>query len=125
MSSVLAQHSGHDGISLVDAHTPAHFGTGLIAGIVGVDAYTAMMVFVGAKILAEAVQGDVKRALFGRDHAESLGNELMDLAVEMLGHHIGHYLHERKLAEQAAAAALVPVSGFGAYYIDPVYVPIR
>lgn len=104
----------------------------MAAGLVGIPVYTAMMMFVGAKIVSRTIDTNAKKAIFERARSESLGNELTDLVFQMIGHQFGQYL--RSTAKQAVSGGVgayyapqpyVPIAGFGAYYVDPVYTPIK
>lgn len=123
----------HHGQALVDMHSPVHFLVGFAAGVLGVDPHLAMATFVGAKIVDESLRQGFGHAVFGRESGQSLGNELADLMLEVGGLHAGAKLREHYTGQPAAVHGLgayyqdpvnLPISGVGAYYQDPVNLPI-
>jgi len=93
------------GEALIDSHTPLHAVIGFAAGVMGIDPHLAMLTFIGARIVEQALRAGTKHALFGREEGQSLGNEMTDLLFELGGLRAGEALRERLLAEHEAAAA--------------------
>jgi len=102
------------GEALIDAHTPLHAIVGFAAGVMGVDPHVAMITFIGARIVEQALRAGTKHALFEREEGQSLGNEMTDLIFELGGLHAGEVLRERLLAEHEA-----PTAGLGRIIVNP------
>lgn len=98
--------TAHHGEALVDAHTPLHALVGFAAGILGVDPHVAMMTFIGARIVEQALKSGAKHAVFEREEGQSLGNEMTDLLFEVAGLHYGETLRRRLTAEPEPTAGL-------------------
>lgn len=113
------------GEAIVDRHTPLHFLVGFVAGAAGIDPHTAMIVFVGAKMVDQALQHGTSHAIFGKESGQSLGNEMADILVEIAGLHYGKSVRQRLAEPQLAPPAVAPAAGLGAYYQDPVVQPIH
>ena len=62
------------GAALVDGHTPLHALVGFAAGILGVDPHVAMLTFIGARIVEQALKAGAKDAIFRPEEGQSLGN---------------------------------------------------
>lgn len=99
----------HHGEALIDAHTPLHAIVGFAAGVMGVEPHVAMLTFIGARIVEQALRAGTKEALFEREQGQSLGNEMTDLLFELGGLQLGERLRERLLAEPTPA--LAPAAG--------------
>jgi hypothetical protein len=97
---VLSLHPSHHGSALIDRHSPIHLLIGFAAGILGVNTYLAVAVFIGAKVVDEVVHAG-PHALFKRGDGQSVGNELSDLLLEMGGLAAGEKLRERLLPAPA------------------------
>jgi hypothetical protein len=109
------------GAALIDANSPIHLIVGFTAGILGIDPHAAIAVFVGAKIVEASLREGPHHALFERESGQSLGNEMTDLGLEVLGLHLGEHLRHKL---QDAPLATAPAAGIGAYFQDPMYQPI-
>ncbi len=92
-------HPSRQGEAPVDVHTPVHFLTGFAAGVLGVNTYLAVLVFIGAKVVDQVLHAG-PRALLKGDQGQSLGNEACDLLFEMGGLAVGEKLRENLLAQQ-------------------------
>ncbi len=112
----------HHGEALIDAHTPLHAIVGFAAGILGVDPHVAMMTFIGARIVEQALKSGTKHAIFGREEGQSLGNEMTDLLFEVAGLHYGEMLRERLTAEPQPAAGLGR-TGVQSHMYNPIFYP--
>ncbi len=105
--------SAHHGEALVDAHTPLHALVGFAAGILGVDPHVAMLTFIGARIVEQALKSGTKHAIFEREEGQSLGNEMTDLLFEIAGLHYGEMLRHKLTAEPE------PTAGLGRIHLQP------
>ena len=95
----------HHGEALIDAHTPLHAIVGFAAGVMGVEPHVAMLAFIGARIVEQALKAGTKEALFEREQGQSLGNEMTDLLFELGGLQLGEKLRARLLDPEQPAAA--------------------
>jgi|SRR5882672_6398485 len=102
----------HVGQAVIDAQTPVHFLVGFIAGVMKIDPHLAVLAFIGAKVVDQALRAGPSHALLERESGQSLGNELSDLLFEMAGLTAGERLRE-KLDEPAATA------GIGRFQLQP------
>ena len=100
----------HHGEALIDAHSPLHAIVGFAAGVMGIEPHVAMLTFIGARIVEQALRAGTKEALFEREQGQSLGNEMTDLLLELSGLQLGERLRERLLAEPAPPPA--PAAGW-------------
>lgn len=100
------------GEAVIDAQTPVHFLVGFIAGVLKIDPHVAVLTFIGAKVIDQALRAGAGHALFEREHGQSLGNELSDLLFEMAGLTVGEKLRD-KLEEPA------PTAGLGRLHFRP------
>lgn len=83
------------GKALIDMHTPLHALLGFAAGMLAVDTHVAFGILVGARVVSEALRQGPERALFQMGQRQSLGNELTDLILEVVGLHYGELLRAR------------------------------
>lgn len=101
-------HPSRHGEAPVDVHTPVHFLVGFAAGVLGVNTYLAVCVFIGVKVVDQVLHMG-PHALLKSDEGQSLGNEAADLLFEMGGLAVGEKLRE-KLAPEPTAPP-VPTAG--------------
>lgn len=80
---------------LIDARSPLHAIIGFAAGVMGIDPHLAMMAFVGARIVEQALDEGTEHAVYAREEGHSLGNEMTDLMFEIMGLHLGQKLRAR------------------------------
>ncbi len=118
---LIAKTEHEEGAALIDGMTPVHLVLGFFAGALGVDPKIAVASFIGARILETAVRQGTGHALFGREEAQSLGNELGDILALMLGTDLGKHLRERAMQNSAVPAA----AGVGTYFVPAPYVQVR
>lgn len=104
----LAQNRYEHGQSAVDIATPAHFGLGVLAGIMGVSPVKAALVLTVAKIGLAAAEKGMGHALFSRRKGESNLNELCDLLAEIAGVDVGARLRSRW-----NPSPVIPTAGLG------------
>ena len=104
----LAEDTADVGPALFDYKTPMHFGVGFAAGTLGLNPHLAALLFIAAKAGKVALEEGLGHALFGEKEAQSYGNEMMDLLMEMSGILAG--LKTRSLITGAPA---LPVHGLG------------
>jgi hypothetical protein len=102
------------GEAVIDAQSPVHFLVGFTAGILKVDPHLAVLVFIGAKVVEQALRSGPGHALLKREQGQSLGNELSDLLFEMGGLTVGEKLREHLDAQQE------PTAGIGEYFVEPM-----
>jgi hypothetical protein len=102
MSAIIATTEHDEGSALIDGMTPVHLVLGFFAGALGVDPKVAVATFIGARIIETAVRKGTGHALYGREEAQSLGNELGDVLALMAGSHLGHYLRDQAAANATA-----------------------
>lgn len=115
------------GKSLLDAKTPVHFATGIIGGLLGIDASVVVLSVLTFEAAKAAYRKDAHRALFQPGSAEVRINQAMDVGMTMLGAYIGERMRTAKIAKEQAAAQLpaemmapapvagpIAVSGLGA-----------
>jgi hypothetical protein len=107
--SVVSLAPAHHGEALIDAHSPLHAIVGFAAGVMGVEPHVAMLAFIGARIVEQALKAGTKEALFEREQGQSLGNEMTDLLFELAGLQAGERLRARLVAEPEP----LPAAGVG------------
>ncbi len=114
-------HPSRHGEAPIDAHTPVHFLVGFAAGVLGVNTYLAVLVFIGAKVVDQVLHLG-PHALLDGDEGQSLGNEAADLLFEMGGLAAGEKLREYLDVEPTALvpdAPPLPTAGLGQFRLHP------
>lgn len=106
------------GVTAIDADAPMHLFAGLVAGMMGLNIYTVLIVFVGAKIIDKSLRAGTTRALYEPESGESLGNQMTDLLLEVGGLYCGQRLRQQLTAPAVAAESPLPAS-LGIDYHDP------
>jgi len=96
------------GLALFDYKSPAHFGIGVLAGVLGMNPHLAALLMIAAKAGKVALEEGLGRALFTDKDPESYGNEMMDLLMEMGGIFVG--LKARSLI---TGKPVLPADGLG------------
>lgn len=109
------------GEALIDSHTPLHAIVGFAAGVMGIDPHVAMITFIGARIVEAALKSGPKHAFFEREEGQSLGNEMVDLLIEIAGLHLGetvrdHVTKKKALGNEVIGAPLGALREWPARY---------
>lgn len=126
MSSTAVWVSGstrNQGRAVLDKQSPLHFGVGLAAGYLNVDPHVAVLSFLAAQLVIVAFErGGLQEAAF-HDHPQTQANHLGDLAMEILGYELGHWLHLRKAAvvpfPDPAPVPALPSPSTAGYFLPP------
>jgi len=118
--ALVATHSRHAGVAVIDASTGVHFGIGTAAGLSGIDPKMALLIALCAEGAYEVLKHRSAEAIFERGVGQSKINEIVDLLAMVAGAYVGqgirNAIREHPVIEAAAPSSesLVATAGLGA-----------
>lgn len=93
--NLVAVRKSEQSTALIDPWTAVHGGTGLAVGLLGVHMGVALAAAIGYELLERRLQrNESGRTLFNASNPESLGNQIVDVAVFAGGVYLGHRYNE-------------------------------
>ena len=88
--NIIAMRKSEQSTALIDPWTAVHAGTGLAAGLLGIHIGIALAAAIGYELLEHQLQNNASgRNLFNVSNPESLGNQIVDVAVFTGGVYLG------------------------------------